>query len=356
MELFNSLIQDTKTLLEQGSPRVWEFSERDCWHEIGSSELVLQKDAAYEMGAAGKGSANYVLFTSSPKLVDKDQVLLYGPDLKDIKGDCDFARIVLLRVGVLDDDNDKVYRILKDIEFAKYHVYPEGYMVRMSPENYREQVRVSKTAIKRGASFRGIGADYIRAYKKDENVLNVVTLGKIVDEWDNAYPTVRNLHMGALGVTLGTAIGLALALPHRKVLCIDSDGSILLDPGAMMVMGNRRPNNLIEIVWDNESYDSLYTNPPLPTQTRWNVDLAAMAAGAGVPNTATVRTYEEFDNVFDVALASNETWFIVVKDDLTPPAQPLKRRVQDGIEGKYQFLRYIEQSEGKKIKPPCAVL
>lgn len=194
------------------------------------------------------------------------------------------------------------------------------------------------------------------AAKLDENVLNVVTLGKIVDEWDNAYPSVRNLHMGALGVTLGTAIGLALALPHRKVLCIDSDGSILLDPGAMMVMGNRRPNNLIEIVWDNESYDSLYTNPPLPTQTRWNVDLAAMAAGAGVPNTAIVRTYEEFDNVFDVALASNETWFIVVKDDLTPPAQPLKRRVQDGIEGKYQFLRYIEQSEGKKIKPPCAVL
>ena len=135
MELFNSLIQDTKALLEQGSPKAWDYSERDCWHEIGSSELVLQKDAAYEMGAAGKGSANYVLFTSSPKLVDKDQVLLYGPDLKEIKGDCDFARIVLLRVGVLDDDNDKVYRILKDIEFAKYHVYPEGYMVRMSPEN-----------------------------------------------------------------------------------------------------------------------------------------------------------------------------------------------------------------------------
>ena len=176
MELFNSLIKDTQALLEHGAPKCWDYSERDCWTDIGSSELVLQKDAAYELGAAGKGSANYVLFTSSPELVSKDQVLLYGPDLKDIKGDCDFARIVLLRVGVLDDDNDKVYRILKDIEFAKYHVYPEGYMVRMSPENYREQVRVSKQAIKRGISFRGIGASYIKAYKKDSNVLNATVI------------------------------------------------------------------------------------------------------------------------------------------------------------------------------------
>ena len=176
MELYNSLIKETRGLLEKGSPKVWEYSERNCWNDIGSSELVLQKDAAFELGAAGKGSANYVLFTSNPELVDKDQVLLYGPDLKDIKGDVDFARIVLLRVGVLDDDDEEVYRILKDIEFAKYHVYPEGYMVRMSPESFREQVRVSKQAIRRGISFQSIGNSYIKAYKKDANVLNVTVI------------------------------------------------------------------------------------------------------------------------------------------------------------------------------------
>ena len=176
MELFNPLIKDTQALLERGTPRVWPYFERDCWTDIGSSELVLQKDAAFELGASGKGSANYVLFTSSSELVDKDQVLLYGPDLRELKGNCDFARIVLLRVGVLADEDESVYRILKDIEFAKYHVYPEGYMVRMSPENYREQVRVSKTALKKGISFRSIGASYIKAYKKDPNVLNATVI------------------------------------------------------------------------------------------------------------------------------------------------------------------------------------
>ena len=216
MELFNSLIQETQALLEHGRPTVWDYSERDCWTEIGSSELVLQKDAAYELGAAGRGSANYVLFTSSPQLVDKDRVLLYGPDLKDIKGDCDFARIVLLRVGVLDDDSDKVYRILKDIEFAKYHVYPEGYMVRMSPENYREQIRVSKKALKKGVSFRGIGADYIRAYKKDINVLNATVIFLTAPGFD--YKTMKDLAKKS-GEALNTLATILEGLPTDCSIC-----------------------------------------------------------------------------------------------------------------------------------------
>ena len=171
MELFNSLFHDTAALLEGSRATVWDYEPSAAWRDIGNSELVLQKDAAYELGASGKGSANYVLFSSSPELVDKDQVLLYGPDLKDIRGDCDFARIVLLRVGVLEGDDEKVYRTLKDIEFAKYHVNLEGYMIRMSPESYREQVRVSRQALRKGISFRSVGFSYIKAYKQDENVL-----------------------------------------------------------------------------------------------------------------------------------------------------------------------------------------
>ena len=81
MELYNSLINDTHAQLEGLSAKVWDYSPADCWTDIGSSELVLQRDAAYEMGALGKGSANYVLFTSSSELVNKDQVILYGPDM-----------------------------------------------------------------------------------------------------------------------------------------------------------------------------------------------------------------------------------------------------------------------------------
>ncbi len=216
MELYNSLIKETAALTDVLSPKVWDYSPRDCWRDTGSSELVLQKDAAYELGASGKGSANYVLFTSSPELVDRDQVIVYGKDLGEISGDCDFARIVLLRVGVLDGDDDAVYRILKDIEFAKYHVYPEGYMVRMSPESYREQVRVSRKALAAGISFRSLGASYIREYKKDANVLNATVI--FITDPAADYASLKALAKKANDVT-GTLAHIMEGLPTDCSIC-----------------------------------------------------------------------------------------------------------------------------------------
>ena len=176
MELYNSLIQETRELTDKLPASVWDYDPGAAWPDTGSSELVLQKDAAFELGASGRGSANYVLFTSHPELGGRDHVILCGRDLNEIKGDCDFARIVILRVGVLEDDDEAVYRTLRDIEFAKYHVYPQGYMVRISPESYREQVRVSRDAMRRGISFKALGMNYIRAYKQDPNVLGATVL------------------------------------------------------------------------------------------------------------------------------------------------------------------------------------
>ncbi len=176
MELYNALIENTKEILSKAKPKVWDHKPAKAWPDLGAAELVLQSDAAYELGALGLGSANYICTTTSSELVNKDQIMLYGPDLRSIKKDVPFARIVLLRVGVLEGEDEEVYRALKDIEFCKYHVYPEGYMVRMSPESHREQIRVSKKALKKGINFEAVGNRYIEAYKKDPNVLNVTVI------------------------------------------------------------------------------------------------------------------------------------------------------------------------------------
>ena len=220
MELYNSLIKDTKAFFDGKNPQRWSYNERDCWTDLGSSELVLQKDAAYELGAMGKGSANYVLFTSNAELVEHDEVELYGPDLKDIKGDCDFARIVLLRVGMLDEDDEIVYRTLKDIEFAKYHVNPEGYMVRMSPESYREQIRVSKTALRKGVSFKRIGMSYIKEYRKNPNVLAAKVI--FVTEKGMDYAAMQKEAKKANDVT-GTLTHILEGLPTDCSVCALKD-------------------------------------------------------------------------------------------------------------------------------------
>jgi len=176
MELYNSLIKSTLDMLKDAKVKTWDYNPRKSWKDLGASELILQSESAFELGANGLGSANYVCVTSSTDLVNKDQVILFGPDLKEIKGNVPFARIVIIRGGVLDGDDDEVYRALKQIEFSKYHVYPDGYMVRMSPESYREQIRVGKKAVKQGISFETIGDRYIDEYKKDPNVVNVTVI------------------------------------------------------------------------------------------------------------------------------------------------------------------------------------
>ena len=45
-------------------------------------------------------------------------------------------------------------------------------MVRISPESFREQVRVSREALKKGIGFKALGNSYIKEYKKDPNVIS----------------------------------------------------------------------------------------------------------------------------------------------------------------------------------------
>lgn len=220
MELYNSLIKDTEAQLEKLDKKAWDYSPADCWKDTGSSELVLQRDAAYELGAQGKGSANYVLFTSNSQLVSEDKVILIGPDLGQIKGDCDFARIVLLQVGVLDDDDEAVYRTLKDIEFSKYHVYPEGYMIRMSPESSREQVRVSRQALKQGISFKTVGNRYVAEYKKDANVLKATVI--FITDPKADYEALQAMAKKASAVT-GTLTHILEGLPTDCSVCALKD-------------------------------------------------------------------------------------------------------------------------------------
>ena len=61
MELYNKVIKETYEVIEKAKKTTWDYREKDAWNDTGSSELVLQSDAAYEMGATGTGSVNFLL-------------------------------------------------------------------------------------------------------------------------------------------------------------------------------------------------------------------------------------------------------------------------------------------------------
>lgn len=174
MELYNALIRAARAMIGGAPVRRWDYREDDAWADSGESELVMLRDAAFELGGSGNPSANFTCATSDEQLVPRDEILLYGKDLPQMTGDISFARLVFLQVDeVLGEDDEATFQAIRDMEFVKYHVFPKGYMVRISSESNREQVRISCDALRGGVSFRRIGASYIRAYHKNPHVKRV---------------------------------------------------------------------------------------------------------------------------------------------------------------------------------------
>ena len=93
-------------------------------------------------------------------------------------------------------------------------------MVRISPESYREQVRVSKQALRRGISFRALGMNYIRAYKQDPNVISATVLFLTDPAAD--YAALKALAKKSADVT-GTLTHIFEGLPTDCSVCALKD-------------------------------------------------------------------------------------------------------------------------------------
>lgn len=184
-----------------------------------------------------------------------------------------------------------------------------------------------------------------------ENELVILSLGASVDEWYNAAPHMRkaSLFQQQLGCVTPQAFGLAVGLPDRQIVSLDTDGGMLFNLGILPTLGNENPKNLFVVVWDNEQYQSI--GGPKTHTASGTVDLAAMAQGAGIKNAYTARTVEEFDAHCEAGLAANEPYVVIAK--VSGTVQPeIKRKHSDGREDKYIFVRHVEATEGITIMGP----
>jgi sulfopyruvate decarboxylase subunit beta len=180
--------------------------------------------------------------------------------------------------------------------------------------------------------------------------LCVSSLGAIhQDWWNHAAPIGNTFNPIILGSITTTALGVAIALPHRKVLALETDGSVLMNTGAMCTLGNERPRNLTVVVLDNSLYEII---GGAPTLTARHTDLAKMANAAGCINTVTVDDTASLDREFKRMWNDDEMGYLVAK--IKPgmfkwPGDKLKST--DGVEDKYRFIRYIENMENIVIHP-----
>jgi thiamine pyrophosphate-dependent acetolactate synthase large subunit-like protein len=175
-------------------------------------------------------------------------------------------------------------------------------------------------------------------------------IGAVSFEWaHHTKEHPRSAHLGQMGDVIGLAVGLAVAIPGRRVVCLDGDGSVLMELGQLVVMGQEAPENLVVFVVDNESYESIGWGPkgPRPTATAATADLAGLARASGVPYAATVNTFDELEREMDLAFGQAGCRFIDVRTEQGHAKVP--PRQTDGFEDKYRFVRYVERTEGIQI-------
>jgi sulfopyruvate decarboxylase subunit beta len=146
----------------------------------------------------------------------------------------------------------------------------------------------------------------------------------------------------AMGLASSLGLGIALCRPELTVVVFDGDGSLLMNLGGLTTLARYRPRNLVHVVFDNES---LLSVGGFPTATSTGSDLAAMAAAAGVPRTATLGTLEEFQAAFTAALASQDLTTLVAKVEAVGPSGYVTDLSL--LENRYQFQRYLRDSQRK---------
>lgn len=165
--------------------------------------------------------------------------------------------------------------------------------------------------------------------------------------WGQLSKHEGNLLLGSMGNALGVGMGMALGLPHRQVIVIESDGSVLLSLFNLPTLGTLHPDNLKVFVFDNEAYSG--SRISRPTATAAKTDIAAIARDSGIERAMTVRDLDAFNREMSSALKGPGLGFVVAKVEETFEHRNAERSDVDLMENKYRFVRYVERTEGKPI-------
>ncbi len=147
----------------------------------------------------------------------------------------------------------------------------------------------------------------------------------------------------AMGLASSMGLGIALSRPELTVVVFDGDGSLLMNLGGLTTLARYRPRNLVHVVFDNES---LLSVGGFPTATSTGTDLAAIAKGAGVPRTATVRSLDAFTTAVAEAVAAHDLTTIIAKVEAVGPSAYVTDLSL--LENRYQFQRYLRDLKSKE--------
>jgi phosphonopyruvate decarboxylase len=169
----------------------------------------------------------------------------------------------------------------------------------------------------------------------------------------------QNFYMiGSMGLASAIGLGVALARPDLTTVVFDGDGNLLMNLGILPMIGgapvlgagsagDRRPRNLVHVVFDNEVYGST-GNQVSPAR---HARLDALAAAAGYGSTAAVTGADALRDATAAAMRGGGPSFILAK--VTPEEQPAPRipyppeEIRDRFRGALRGLGHAVAGRGR---------
>ena len=176
----------------------------------------------------------------------------------------------------------------------------------------------------------------------DENPI-ISTTGKAsrelfeIREKNNQSHKYDFLTVGSMGHTSSIALAVAINKPEEKIWCIDGDGSALMHLGAMAVIGNSNPSNLVHVVINNEAHETV---GGMPTVTN-TLDLVEIAKACGYSYATSVDNFNDLDDELEKVKNNNQLSFVEIKSSIGA-RKNLGRPTTTPIENKNNFMNFIK--------------
>lgn len=122
----------------------------------------------------------------------------------------------------------------------------------------------------------------------------------------------RDLPLGdpAMGGHAGFALGLALALPHEKIVLFDSEGDLQMSLGVLAMVSEHKPKNFYHFLLDNECYA---TTGGQPVPNAANIAYDQIARAAGYPSVHAFTNLESLSVNIGRILAAPGPVFVAMK-------------------------------------------
>jgi thiamine pyrophosphate-dependent acetolactate synthase large subunit-like protein len=184
------------------------------------------------------------------------------------------------------------------------------------------------------------------------DALVVTTVGGAAAEWNTIRPGDGSLRCRTLGLVSSIAMGLALALPKRRIVGIDGDGALLMNACGLATLAWQKPANLTLLLFDNSIYEASGLRP---TATSAGTDLIGMAKAAGLKHASWAASVDDYRSELRKAKERGALSMIGAKTESGMEYFNTWRELPafeyNEVENVYRFMRHIEKVEGRRVVP-----